>query len=136
MAITVFENTTGEPLLGLQVSSLFKEVFIRRGFLVIQDAQKADFILSGKVNTFQQVFVSLNAQGQASESRITIGLEYTVSGKETLKSLINASADFFNSSDPVQDKIAQDRAIREASLRLSEKAADEAMRILDFISWE
>ncbi len=126
----VFENATEEPLLELQVSSLFKEVFIRRGFLVVSDSREADFVLSGKIDHFEQGFLSLNTAGQASSSRVTIGLEYTLRGKETLKARLTASADYFNSADPAQDKAAQDRAVREASVRLSEKAADDIARFL------
>jgi hypothetical protein len=130
ISIVVFENTTEEPLLELRVSSLFKEVFIRRGVLVVSDSREADFRLSAKVGPFEQVLVSLNGQGQVSESRVTIGLEYTLHGKETLKDHLTASADYFNSSDPAQDKAAQDRAIREASLRLAEGMADDIARFL------
>ena len=134
IAIVVFENATEEPLLELQIASTFKEVFIRGGILVLSTSREADFILSGKVNTFEQTFLSLNSDGQASESRVTIGLEYTVSGKglvsPPLKSNINTSADYFNNADPTQDRIAKDRAIREASLRLAEKVANDLANFL------
>jgi len=131
IVIVVFENATEEPLLGLQVSSLFKETFVRRGIRVVSDLGEADFVLSGKIVKFEQVFMSLNAQGQASESRVTISLEYTLQGKETLKDRLSASADYFNSSNPAQDKIAQDRAIREAFLRLAEKVAHDIAPFLE-----
>lgn len=125
--MVVFENATEEPLLERQVAAMFKEVFVRRGVLVISDSREADFILSGKIDHFEQSFLSLNLHGQASESRVTIGLEYTVSGKGLAdplsKTHLNASADYFNSADPTADRTAQDRAIREASLRLAEKVA-------------
>jgi len=129
MAIAVFENATEEPILGLQVASAFKELFIRRGVLVVSDSRKADMTLSGKINQFEQVFLSLNSDGQASESRVAIGIEYRVSGKGLAEQLatrnVTASADYFNSADPSQDTTAKDRAIREASFRLAEKVADE-----------
>ena len=129
VAIVVFENATEEPLLERQVFATFKELFIRRGFLVVSDSRKADVMLSGKISKFDQVFLSLNSDGQASESRVAIGIEYRVSGKGLAEQLatrnVTASADYFNSADPSQDTTAKDRAIREASFRLAEKVADE-----------
>ena len=127
IAIALFENATEEPLLALHVTSTLKDVFIRRGILIVSDARAASNVLSGKINKFEQVFLSLNTNGQASESRVTVGMEYIVSRGATPSQpqSINASADYLNNSDPSQDRTAKDRAIREASFRLAEKVADE-----------
>jgi hypothetical protein len=134
IAVVVFENTTEEPVLELRVSSALKEAFIRRVFSVIRDAREADFTLSGKIDHFENVFVSLNTAGQVSESRVTIGLAYKLLEKKSASAPLNAhltaSADYFNSADKAQDKANQDRAIQEASLQLAEKVADDLASLL------
>ncbi len=131
VSVIAFENDTQEPILGSQVTSAFKETLIRRGVFV-SNPDKAMFTLSGKVNQLGQVLLALNSNGQASASRVTIGVEHTVSEKTNLvKFNASASADYFNSQDSDQDRTAKDRAMREASFRLAEKMADD---VADFIT--
>lgn len=118
----------------MRVAFQLKGVLIRRGVAVISDSREAHFILSGKIDRFENVFLSLNTAGQASESRVTIGMEYKLLPKESpsapLNAHLTASADYFNSSDPAQDKTNQDRALQEASLRLAENVADDLANLL------
>ncbi len=129
IAIPVFENATFEPLLENRVSEGFKETFLRQGWQVVAKPDQAPLTLSGRVIRFDRVPISLNRIGQAQEYRITIGLEYAfLSSKETppskQKDHAEASAEYIASSDPITDRVAEDRAIREAGRRLAERVAD------------
>lgn len=128
IAIPVFENATFEPLLEKRVSESFKEIFLRQGWQVLGHSDQAPLTLSGRVTRFDRTPLSLNRIGQAQEYRITIGLEYTLLPKEADRSKqkdhAEASAEYLASPDPISDRAAQDRAIREAGQHLAEQVAD------------
>lgn len=127
IAIPVFENATFEPLLEKRVGESFKETFLRQGWHVVAQPHQARLTLSGRVTRFDRTPVSLNRIGQAQEYRITIGLEYTLLPKEgdqsKRKDHAEASAEYIANPDPISDRAAQDRAIREAGRRLAERVA-------------
>jgi len=128
IAIPVFENATFEPLLEKWVSESFKETFLRQGWRVVADSDQAPLTLSGRVTRFDRIPISLNRIGQAQEYRITIGLEYTLlpkeGGRSKEKDHAEASAEYIANPDPLSDRAAQDRAIREAGQDLAERVAD------------
>ena len=128
IAIPIFENATFEPLLERQVAESFKETFLRQGWRVVAHSDQAPLTLSGRVIRFDRVPISLNLIGQALEYRITIGLEYTFLPKTgdppKQKDHAEASAEYIANPDPLADRAAEDRAIREAGLRLAERVVD------------
>lgn len=128
IAIPIFENATFEPLLEKRVSESFKETFLRRGWQVVARADQSPLLLSGRVVRFDRTPLSLNRNSQAQEYRITIGLEYTFLTKGNnppkQKDRAEASADYIASPDPLADRVAEDRAIREAGLHLAERVSD------------
>lgn len=128
IAIPVFENATFEPLLEKRVSESFKETFMRRGWQVVAHSHQAPLTLSGRVTRFDKIPISLNRIGQAQEYRITIGFEYTLLSKESNQSKqkdhAEASAEYIANTDPISDRAAQDRAIREAGQHLAEQVTD------------
>jgi hypothetical protein len=135
--LLVFENGTEEPILEQALFPIFKEVFIARKIRIKHNLSEAAYTLSGRINRFDSVFKSLNAQGQASEYRITVGVECTLYQKgktdPLMKVLLTESADYFANVNPSANRDAQDRAFREASLRLAERGAD---KISDFFFQE
>lgn len=128
IAIPVFENATFEPLLEKRVSESFKETFLKQGWQVVGHLNHAPLTLSGRVTRFDRTPISLNRIGQAQEYRITIGLEYTLlpneGGRSKQKDHAEASAEYIANPDPISDRAAQDRAIREAGQHLAERVAD------------
>lgn len=127
IAIPLFENATFEPLLEKRVSESFKETFLRQGWQVVAHPHQAPRTLSGRVTRFDKTPISLNRIGQAQEYRITIGLDYTLLSGEgeppKEKNHAEASAEYIVHPDPLADRVAQDRAIREAGKQLAERVA-------------
>lgn len=128
IAISTFENTTFEPLLEHRVTEILKETFLRRGWKVTGDRSRAAMTLTGRVHSFDRTPISLSLNAQAQEYRIRIGLEYAVvrADGEPLrqKEAADASAEYISRPDPLADRAAEDRAIREAGKRLAERIAD------------
>jgi outer membrane lipopolysaccharide assembly protein LptE/RlpB len=128
IAIPLFENATFEPLLEKRVSESFKETFLKQGWRVVVQSNQAPLTLSGRVIRFDKTPISLNRIGQAQEYRITIGLEYMLLPKKgdrsQQKDHAEASAEYIANPDPISDRVAQDRAIREAGQHLAERVAD------------
>ncbi len=128
IAIPIFENATFEPLLEKRVSESFKETFLRQGWQVVAHPHQAPLTLSGRVTRFDRTPVALNRIGQAQEYRITIGFEYTLLPRQgdqsKQKDHAEGSAEYIANPDPISDRAAQDRAIREAGRHLAERVAD------------
>ncbi|MFQ5950400.1 MAG: hypothetical protein ACE5J1_06925, partial [Nitrospiria bacterium] len=74
-----------------------------------------------------------NLQGRVKEYRIKIGLQLRLhrskmgegpDGRKTFVTATEGSAEYIARSDPDADRIAENRAIREAGRRMAEEAAD------------
>jgi hypothetical protein len=134
IAVLVFENHTEEPILERDLFPIFKAELARRQIVMTSDSRDAAFILSGKIVRFEAIFKSLNAAGGASEFGITVGVEYLLyeqgKAEPALKTNLTESADYYMSGNPLVDRDARDRAFREASQRLSEKAAGQVSAFL------
>ncbi|MFY9270492.1 MAG: LptE family protein [Candidatus Manganitrophaceae bacterium] len=127
ISIPVFVNTTFEPLLEKRITDVFKETFLTRGWEVTDGSGETGWLLTGLVQRFERIPISLQLTGRAQEYRIKVALEYTVVRSGTLpgpKRVIEASAEYIASPEPLLDRAAQDRAIREAGRRLAEQVAD------------
>ena len=133
LAILVFENQTSEPILEHKVTSVLRESFLRNDFPIVRKREEAAFILTGKINQFTKTPIALNTEGRAEAYRITIGITYLLSpqkGGEPVAWNDEADSDFFISAGShgsyplADDQAAQDRAIREISWNLSERAVD------------
>ncbi|MEK7702736.1 MAG: LptE family protein [Nitrospirota bacterium] len=140
ISVLFFENGTQESLVDLQFFPILKGQLIQRRMRLVKNPREADFILSGKIVQFGSVFQSLNPSGQATEYRITIGVESILhekgKGERPLRDAFvskmthSGSANYFVSSNSAMDRDARDRAVREASLRVSNRVADS---ISDFL---
>jgi outer membrane lipopolysaccharide assembly protein LptE/RlpB len=134
IAIPLFENATFEPILEKRVTETFKETFYSRGWKVISDQNLASFVLTGRINRFERIPVSLNRDGQAQEFRVKIGMELRLldsengqkrSGKtDLLKRESEGVADYIARVDVAEDRVAEDRAIREAGRKMAEQVTD------------
>jgi hypothetical protein len=131
LAIPVFENGTSEPILGGQVTAVFKETFARRRFKMVRHEKEAAYILVGTITQFDKTPKSLHRDGKVMEYRLTIGVTYLLSRRignpaseeMPLKWTDVMYADWVVRSDLSQDRSAQDRAIREIAKNLSYRAA-------------
>ncbi|MBI3804843.1 MAG: hypothetical protein HY282_13890 [Nitrospirae bacterium] len=128
ISIPIFENGTFEPLLEQRVTESFKETFLRRGWKVTGKRDQPVMRLSGRVFVFERIPISLALNAQAQEYRIRIGFEYTLllpnSDPPKQKEIAEATAEYIARPDPLTDRAAEDRAIREAAKRLAERVAD------------
>ncbi len=127
IAIPLFENATFEPILDRQTTRAVKEAFLARGFNVTGDPNGAPIILAGKISSFEKTPISLNAAGSALEYRVKIGTKITLRYRgetEGATFIVEEAAEFFSHSDTILHRAAEDRAIREASLRLAERMVD------------
>jgi hypothetical protein len=134
IAIPLFENTTFEPILEKRVTEAFKETFFSKGWKVVSDQRHASLILTGRILRFERIPISLRQDGLAEEFRVKIGMEVrlldsekepTQEGKAApLKREAEGIADYIARADVAADRVAEDRAIREAGRKMAEQVAD------------
>lgn len=134
IAIPLFENATFEPILEKRVTETFKETFFSKGWKVVSDQDPASLVLTGRIYRFERVPLSLNRSGQAEEFRVKIGMEVRLLDSENgpkpdgkagpLKGEAEGVADYFARADVAADRVAEDRAIREAGRKMAEQVAD------------
>lgn len=134
IAIPLFENATFEPILEKRVTEIFKETFFSKGWNVVSDQSPASLVLTGRIHRFERVPLSLNRSGQAEEFRVKIGMEVRFLDSESepkpdgkavpAKRETEGIADYFARADVAADRVAEDRAIREAGRKMAEQVAD------------
>jgi outer membrane lipopolysaccharide assembly protein LptE/RlpB len=131
IAIPLFENATFEPILEKRVTETFKETFFSRGWKVVAP-NRASLVLTGRIHRFERTPISLNRDGQAEEYRVKIGMEILLLDPEArekqqtapLKREAEGLADYVARADVAADRVAEDRAIREAGRKMAEQVAD------------
>lgn len=125
VAIPLFSNTTPEPLLEKQMTQVFKETLSRRGWRIEENKKKAMLTLSGRITGFRRTPISLTLLGAAREYRLQIGLEIRLLrpeyGKEERLHLLQGFAEYSVQPDAGRDRIAKERAIREAGQKMAEE---------------
>lgn len=126
IAVPIFKNDTFEPILERRLTEIFKETFFARGWKVAGAGEPAPFVLSGRVNLFERTPITLGLQGEAREFRLKIGVEYALlqNGERMVVRQVEGVAEYAALPDPIADRTAQDRAIREAARRMAEEVAD------------
>lgn len=132
VAVPLFENATFEPILEKRLGEIFKETLLSRGWKIVGDPDAAPLVLTGRIHRYERIPVSLNLQEQAEEYRIRIGLEVrlfdSTEGRNEAnlvwKREVEGAADYIARPDPSADRVAQDRAIREAARRMAERTVD------------
>jgi len=134
IAIPLFENVTFEPILEKRVTETFKETFYSRGWKVVGARAGASFLLTGKIIRFERIPISLNRDGLAEEFRVKIGMELRLLDSENgqmrngkpdlLRKEAEGVAEYIARADVAADRVAEDRAIREAGRKLAEQVTD------------
>ncbi len=134
IAIVTFENATSEPIIERQVTALLKETFTRRGLNIVSP-QEGAFLLTGTISQLERTPRSLGPEGEARQYRMTLGIEYFLytSGKEKLlfSWKETADADWEADNDFTRERSAYDRAIREISRDLAQRALDRLIAYLN-----
>ena len=127
LAIPLFSNATLEPLLEKQITQTFKETLSRRGFHIEKNRKKALLSLAGRITAFGRTPISLSLLGAAREYRIRIKIKIrllrTKDGKELRTYLLQGLAEYNAQADAGRDRIAKDRAIREAAQKMANEIA-------------
>jgi hypothetical protein len=125
IVVVPFQNRTAEPV--LPVMALLKETLIRWNLNLNSDPKQATWVLVGTIDRFDQMPKSIHSDGRVQEYRLTIGISCLLNKVGNAKPVLQwddiAEADWEVMPDPIQEQVARDRAIRDASWALSQKTA-------------
>lgn len=127
LIVPLFENETFEPILERPLTQIFKETLFEEGWVVVNPGKPGTQVLLGRIKSFGLRPISLNPVGAVREYRIDLGLSVEVlesaGGQAALSMAIEGRADYVARPDPGSDRVAKDRAIREAGRGMAEKLA-------------
>jgi len=124
IAVPVFENRTFEPLVERQTTDAIKEELLIQGWPLVNDPSQADLVITGKVVAFSLNPLSLDLESNILEYRVLLTLNLTLENTRLKQTIWKAapwegSAEFLASNDAGQQRVNEDRAIREASRRVA-----------------
>jgi len=136
IAVHFFENATFEPFLEKNLDRVLRPTLLGRGFQIAEAKNEAAILLAGTVVRFGRTVTSLSLSGQGEAFRLNVGVHYTVTDHKKIirEGEADGFADYIVPADPLDDRAAQDRAIQEAALQLSEKIADMLENQIDLFS--
>ena len=77
VAIPVFENGTPEAQLEQQLTDAVVQVFVKDNHLKIVDEKSANAVVRGKVTQYKNAVFGFSSTSQATEYRVTIGVQIT-----------------------------------------------------------
>ncbi len=125
VAISIFENATQEPLLEKEITAAVKRGLLLEGFPLTHTPEEASYWITGQISRFEKIPLSLNLIGQAIEYRVQVGvsilLHQTDKTADAIRHEIEGVSDYRVQTDPLLNRAAQDRAIREAGGQIAEK---------------
>lgn len=135
LSIPLFKNATFEPILEKPLTQIFKKTFYGRGWNVQGGSDKSGMILFGRIAHFGRSPIALNSVGAAREYRVTIGMNVRILHEKMEEALVSKTvegrADYIARPDAQEDRIAKDRAIREAGRSMAEEVASLLQMIVD-----
>ncbi|MFQ5597301.1 MAG: LPS assembly lipoprotein LptE [Nitrospiria bacterium] len=127
LAVPLFTNATFEPILDKQLTQVFKKTLYSRGWEILKDSESSEWTLLGRVTQFGRSPLSLDPVGAAKEYRVQIHVTLRLlrrnGGAALFSQTVEGSADYIARPDALGDRIAKDRAIREAARNMAEEAA-------------
>lgn len=129
LSIPLLKNTTFEPLLEKTLTSIFKTALYEQGWQINADDQSegdsSNKVLEGKITGFSRHPISLNQLGSVIEYRINMTIKVVLLGSKNrakrFSRTINGEAEYIARSDSGEDRIAKDRAIREAGRDMADQ---------------
>ncbi|MDR4500506.1 MAG: LPS assembly lipoprotein LptE [Nitrospirales bacterium] len=138
MVLQPLENRTFEANLEYKYTEYIKDEFtVTGGAEIVQDAQDADYILKGAIESVTLPTLTFT-ENQTQESRVTVNVKVQVNDRKTGKLLWQkagtSSAEFFVGSSPntgdgtagIQfNRVLQDRALEQAGQFVAETLADQ-----------
>ena len=134
IAIPTFRNHTFEPALESVVTMYVKDEFLTHSRLrVVNDTHQADLLLEGTVLNFDLIPVAFDrTRSVVIEYRVKIDVDIRLQdlrSKEILwkDPVLETTAEYFVSTDTSATRVAQDRAVAEASKRLAENLVSRVL---------
>lgn len=128
LSIPLFNNTTFEPLLEKALTPIFKTSLYERGWGINADVDQTAKVLVGQIVGFGRKPISLDQVGGAKEYRINMILKLALldskGGETGFSRTVEGVAEYIARSDSGDDRLAKDRAIREAGRDMAEQIAN------------
>lgn len=135
LMLPLFENETFEPILEGTLTQIFKATLFEQGWQLAPPKRPGTKVLLGRITGFGLQPIALNAVGGAREYRVVLALALVFleaeGGPETFSMTVQGTADYIARPDPGSDRIAKDRAIREAGRQMAEQLAAALEGALD-----
>lgn len=126
ITIPTFRNETFEPVLESVITSFVKGEFLTTGRLRLTNSSQADLLLEGTLIDFERIPISFNqSTSTVIEYRIRMTVEIILHDLKTDKVVwddqpLITTAEYFVNPDTSATRVAQDRAVAEASKHLAE----------------
>jgi len=134
IAVPVFHNNTFEPTLENTLTSAVKQEFLTNSRLkVVNDPEEADLVVKGTVVSYGLTPLSFDrTRSVVLEYRVIIRAAVAVEAHRTQKVLWNdagmeAVAEYLVNPDTAANRVAEDRAIAEASKQLAENVVHRVL---------
>ncbi len=135
LVLPLFKNSTFEPLLEKTLTPIFKTSLYERGWNISENTDQIAKTLVGQITRFGRHPISLDQVGGAREYRINISLKIAVleskGGEESFSKTVEGVAEYIARADSGDDRLAKDRAIREAGRDMAEQVADLLRNMID-----
>lgn len=124
--VEIFANRTTEPFLENRITDLVTQEFARRRSLrLIEDAARADAVLSGTVASYASSSISYGSDDEVTEYRssmvISAHLRRSADGKTLWKGTLSWTEEYPSSDDKTVQEDNEAAAIEEISARLAEE---------------
>jgi outer membrane lipopolysaccharide assembly protein LptE/RlpB len=134
IAIPTFRNHTFEPALESIMTMYVKDEFLTNSRLrVVNDSHQADLLLEGTILNFDLIPVAFDrTRSVVIEYRVKIDVDIRLQdlrSKEILwkDPILETTAEYFVSTDTSATRVAQDRAVAEASKHLAENLVSRVL---------
>jgi len=134
IAVPMVENRSFEPALEGVVTRMIRESFLTNSRLRVSESPSgADLLLTGTILNFELIPLSFDRERNVVlEYRVRIELEIQLKDQSTGKVLwkdpfIEVTAEFSVTEDTTSSRVAEDRAIQEASQNLGDDLVNRVL---------
>lgn len=118
IAIPVFDNTSSEPDIHQNITSVIRRSFINDGRLKVVTSKKADLLMMGTLNHYTLQAISFTTQDVAREYYVQLGVSVAVNDrvkkKRFLKQDFTTKWDFRTNADVINSEAARQEALNDA----------------------
>jgi len=117
------------------LTPIFKTSLYERGWNITENSDQIAKMLVGQITRFGRQPISLDPVGGAREYRINItlkiGLVESKTGKESFSHTVEGVAEYIARAGSGDDRLAKDRAIREAGRDMAEQVTHLLENVID-----